>query len=765
MVKDPYRPKKIGVIGTYLPRRCGIATFTHDMVLALKTATKGKTEIAAVAMNDVTEGYPYDADVHLEIFQSRTEDYIQAAEFFNINLFDVVLLQHEFGIFGGSAGEKILDLADRLRVPLVVNLHTVLQDPDPEYRRVFEALAKRADKLVVMTNKAKTILHSSYDIAAEKVAMIPHGTPDFSFTDPIYHKEKFGVLGKKVILTFGLLSPNKGLEVMIEAMPQVLAENPDAVYMIVGSLHPHERQAHGDSYLHKLKKRAQDLGVSDAVKFVDGFFTLENLMEFIEAADVYVTPYLNREQITSGTLAYAMAAGKPTVSTPYWHAEEFLADGRGILTEFNNPQQLAGHVNDLLNNEVVRSTIRKKAYQYCRKMTWPAVARSYIKLFSKLLLERVSSPRPANHLPASTDENIQLPAIDLKYVKAMTDDTGMLEHAKYAIPHSKHGYCTDDNARALIASLLYYQLESDQTILPYIYRYMAFILHAFNHDRKWIRNRLSYSRIWDDKDLSESAHGRALWALGLGCAVGPREIRHGCMKLFHDAMPAIRSCRDPHALAFALQGIHYYLQNFEIDTVCKSLRKRLATTLFEMFESNSSDDWLWLEDTVSWGAAVIPGGLIISGQAYPHEPFLDKGLTVLRWLIEKQTHENGYFSFIGNKGWYQRGEKMPLFDQQPIDAMNMVWACIDAYNITHDPYWKQKASLALNWFLGANPLHIPLYDPITGGCRDGLQAAGANENQGAESTLSWVISSLRYKRLLHQEFLSQVEEHRVHTHC
>jgi glycosyltransferase involved in cell wall biosynthesis len=743
---------KIAMIGSYSPRRCGIATFTYDLVSALKNNIQ-KTKIDVLAMNDSPGGYLYSEDVQLEILDSQNKDYLKAADFLNTNMVDVVNIQHEFGIFGGHAGKKILHLINNVRMPVIVTLHTVLQAPEEEYSRVFLEIAERADRLIVMTNKAKQILQTTYSIPDNKIAVIPHGIPDVSFIDSAFYKDKFELIGKKVLLTFGLLSPNKGLEVMIRAMPKILEKHPEAVYIILGSLHPNERREHGTSYLNKLQLEVINLGLEKSVFFIDGFFSLEELCEYIGAADIYAIPYLNKEQITSGTLAYAMGAGKPIVSTPFWHAEEYLAEGRGVLAEFNNPQSFSDNIIDLLDNEAKRSAIRKKAYEFTRPMIWNEVAKQYYSIYQDLIYERIIKPKKTVPVLESRYENIQIPDINLSHFKALTDCTGILEHAKFSIPDRSHGYCLDDNARALIVSILYYQLTRDESISEFLNRYLGFVLHAFDVNIKRFRNRLTYERVWDYKDISDAAHGRAIWALGQCCANGPEHVKKIALKLFRDSTPVIQCTTHPMAMAFSIIGIHKYLYCFEGDSFYKGLLKKLANNLMTIFENKDDPDWPWFEDEVAWGSATIARGLIVAGKRLSDKSMIEKGLGLLEWLISLQLKDSECFSFIGNNGWYKRGGSKALFDQQPIEAQSMVGACIAAYKVTGKKVWLEKVRLAINWFLGLNVLNIPIYDYSTGGCRDGLQSNWVNENEGAESTIAWLISLLEYKILQNEDDL------------
>jgi len=737
----------IAVIGTYLPRLCGIATFTAHLCNALGPIFQ-PGRLLALAIDDVPEGYPYPERVSFQIRAAQQGDYRLAANFLNINQIDAVIVQHEFGIFGGPSGSHVLRLIRDLTMPVIANLHTVLADPNDEQRAIITELGRVTAQLLVMSHRAVDMLKSVYNVPEHKITFIPHGIPDVPFIDPNFYKDKFGVEGKKVILTFGLLSPNKGIEHMIQAMPDVVAEHPEAVYLVLGATHPHVRRAVGEEYRQGLIRMVRELGLTESVVFHNRFVTLEELCQYIGAADIYVTPYLSPEQITSGTLAYALGAGKAVVSTPYWYAEEMLADGRGRLVPFQNAEALALEVNALLDNEQERHAMRIRAYEFARDMTWEKVASQYIRVARESTRERSSHPTPSVAIvPMGTSES--LPEPDLRHLRQMTDDTGVLQHAIYSIPHRKHGYTTDDNARALNATTLYWRLYEDDSVIPLINTYLAFLVDAFDTETKRFRNYLTYDRRWLDSEGSEDSHGRALWALGLATANAPNpSILALAVRLFGEALPSTEHFTSLRAIAFTLIGIHAYLEWFAGDAKARRVRATLAEKLFDHFNGRADADWPWFEDTAVYANARLPHALILSGQWIPNQEMGDAGLRSLAWLLEVQTSEKGNLSIIGNRGWYPKGGTRAPFDQQPIEAMALIEACAEACMWTRSEFWLREARRCLDWFMGRNDLNVPLYDFKTGGCCDGLQPDGPNKNQGAESTLAWLISLLSLLKLI-----------------
>jgi glycosyltransferase involved in cell wall biosynthesis len=748
----------VALIGNYLPRQCGIATFTTDLAEAISAEDPG-IDCWAVAMNDTLEGYAYPEKVRFEINQNMLNDYSVASEFLNISQTDIVCVQHEYGIFGGLAGSHLLKLLGELRMPVVTTLHTVLKNPPPEYLKVMRSLADLSDKLIVMSHKAFGFLEGTYGVPAAKIAFIHHGIPDTPFMDPNYYKDQFGVEGKKVLLTFGLLSPNKGIETMLQALPAVIRKHPDITYIILGATHPHILKAHGDEYRISLQQLAHKLDISDHVMFQNRFVELQELCEYLGTADIYVTPYLEEAQITSGTLAYAMGTGKAVVSTPYWYAAEMLDDGRGRIVPFKNPDALAEQIIDLLDNDTARHIIHKKAYTFTRAAIWKEVARKYLEVFSTVRLDRAQHPHPQRtfieNIKSITD--FELPEPKLDHMKTLTDDTGILQHATHTIPDRIHGYCTDDNARALMLAAIgrKYLLPDGEFFDSFSNLYLSFLLYAFNHETGRFRNFMSYSRQWMEEVGSEDAHGRALWGLGKAVAVldNPGQLAM-TTTLFSLALKAAELFNSPRAIAFALVGIHAYLSKFSGDSEVRRIREALADRLFNQFKDNATKSWPWLEKTLNYANGKLSHALLLSGQWMQRNDMIEMGLRSLEWLLSIQT-EKGHFVPIGNKGWYEKGGPKARFDQQPIEANAMIEACVEAFNITRDKLWIDSAVMCFNWFLGLNDLNMPLYDAKTGGCRDGLMADGINQNEGAEATLAWLLSLMTLHKLNADEILKK----------
>jgi len=745
---------RVAFIGNYLPRQCGIATFTTDLCEAIATEHSEITCIA-VPVNDTPTGYSYPNRVRFELTEKDLESYLRAADFLNINSVDLVCLQHEYGIFGGRAGSHILALLRELRMPIVTTLHTILREPDPDQRRVLQEVAGLSDRIVVMSSRGAEFLHEIYGVPSEKIDFIPHGIPDVPFVDPSFHKDLFGVEGKTVLLSFGLLSANKGIENVISALPNILAKHPNVVYIILGATHPHVIQHDGETYRLGLQWLAQEKGVESQVIFYNRFVSLEELVEFIGAADIYITPYLNEAQITSGTLAYTVGAGKAVISTPYWYAEEMLADERGALVPFGDPAALADKVIDLLDNESSRHAMRKRAYMFGRDMIWPQVAQSYRKTFDRARAERRHycpvdfAVKPLDKRPG------ELPPLKLDHLHNMTDATGMLQHALFTVPNYSEGYTTDDNARALMVGALLEELGHGEA-KDLSNRYLAFISYAFNPETGRFRNFMDYQRNWLEASGSDDSHGRALWALGtvLGRS-NTAALQSMAGRLFEQAMPTILKTTSPRAWAFALIGIHEYLRRFEGDRMADQVREELAGRLQKLYEINNSESWHWYEDRLTYCNAALPHAMLLCGKWMPNDAMFAAGLESLSWLtdLQRSTGERHHFVPIGSNGFYRQNGKRARFDQQPVEAQATVSACLEAYRITKDKRWRVEAGRAFDWFSGRNDLNLPVYDPTTGGCRDGLHPDRANENQGAESTLAYLHALLELR----------LAEHSVHS--
>lgn len=732
---------KVAFLGDYLPRKCGIATFTTDLRCSVAKEHPA-IQCLVVPVNDRAEGYDYPAEVRFEIAEQDLPSYLRAADFLNITDVDVVCLEHEFGIFGGPAGSHVLALLRELRMPIVTTLHTVLREPNADQRRVMRDLIRISTRLVVMSERGREFLLDVYQAPAAKIDLIPHGIPDMPFADPNYFKDEFGVAGKQVLLTFGLLSPNKGIEFALRALPDIIRAFPNIVYIVLGQTHPNLLRDEGEAYRLGLERLAKDLGVQKHVVFFNRFVELEELMRFIGAADIYLTPYLTEAQITSGTLAYAFGAGNAVVSTPYWHAAELLAEERGKLVPFRDAKAIASAVTELLRDEPLRHTMRKNAYKLGRDMVWSRVAQLYARAFEQARHDHSFVGRKSSPIKTLDEQPGQLPELKLDHLFRMSDSAGIFQHASFTVPNFAEGYCTDDNARALVlAMMLQRQGLGSPRLSEQAATYAAFLNHAFDRQRGRFHNFMSFDRHWLDKIGSEDCHGQSLWALGLCVAqAGQGSFQRLAAELFELALPVAAHFTSPRAWAFTLIGIDEYLRRLSGDRRANQIRESLTAKLMQRYTDAATDEWNWFEDVVSYANAKLPHAMILSGRCMNNGAMVEVGLKTLRWLVKIQTSEAGSFRPIGSNGFYPRGQERALFDQQPIEAQATVSACIEAYNATNDLFWVAEARRAFEWFLGRNDLGLALYDAGTGGCRDGLHMDRLSQNQGAESTLAFLLA-------------------------
>ena len=740
-METPSKIRKIAFLGDYLPRKCGIATFTSDVLTAV-AAEHPEIECFAVPVNDLKGGYEYPEVVRFEIEEQDLSSYQRAADFLNISNADIVCVQHEFGIYGGPAGSHLLALLRELKMPVVTTLHTVLREPNADQRRVMQELIARSTRLVVMAERGRQMLQEIYQAPPAKIDLIPHGIPDIPFVDPNYYKDQFGVESRVVLLTFGLLSPNKGIEHVLNALPPILVEFPDVVYIVLGATHPNEVREQGEGYRLGLERLAKKNKIEKNVIFYNRFVELEELKEFIGAADIYITPYLNEAQITSGTLAYTFGAGKAVVSTPYWHAVELLADDRGVLVPFGDAGAIAREVIGLLRDETRRTAMRKNAYKLGREMIWSNTARLYRRSFELARLEGAVLSRKSFATKTLDQAPRELPALRLDHLSRMTDSTGIFQHAIFTVPNFSEGYCTDDNARAFILAVLLDELDEEpEHARTLATTYAAFLHHAFDPKTKRFHNHLSFDRRWLDERGSEDSHARALWALGLGVGRSPhRSFQIMAGQLFAQALPTVMEFTSPRAWAFSLLGIHEYLCRLSGDRAVSQARETLTTRLMELFDRTARPDWPWFEEELAYDNARLVQALMVSGRAAGQPAVFERGLAALRWLVEVQASENGHLRPIGSNGFYRRGGTRAHFDQQPVEAHSMVSACLEAYRATADSRWLDQAHRAFDWFLGWNDLGLELYSPNTGGCRDALHVDRVNGNQGAESTLAFLLA-------------------------
>ena len=739
--------RRIAVIGNSLPRRCGIATFTTDLQQAISTS-RPNLETCIVAMTDHGQTYDYPKAVAFQVQDDKIEEYIRAAEFLNAGRFDTVCLQHEFGIFGGEAGGHILELLSRLTAPVVTTFHTVLANPTAAQRAVMERIVEASSKVVVMANKGRELLRSVYQVPDDKIEVIAHGIPDAAFVEPDAAKARLGYDGKPVILTFGLLSPNKGIEVMIDAMPSILKRSADAVYVVLGATHPNLVRDQGEAYRNRLMRRVRELGVEDHVVFLDRFVDLPTLLEFISMCDVYVTPYLNEAQMTSGTLAYSFGLGKPVVSTPYWHARELLANGRGVLVPFGDAAAIGLEIAGLLTDDVRRQAMCRRAYAVSRTMTWERTAEHYMSVFESASqghwLKVIASSNAASPEPRSP----AAPDMQIGHFLSMCDDTGLFQHAVHSVPDRSHGYCVDDNARAMVLACALNDPGEQPLSEVLTARFAAFVQHAWNPDTGRFRNFMGFNRTWLEASGSEDSHARTLWALGETARSDARPSRRQwAAALFAEALSTVETFRSPRAWAFTLLGLGAYCAAAPDDLHAQEIRHSLADRLMSCLAAVETPDWVWFEEGLAYDNARLPQALMMTGAATQTPEYVEAGLRSLRWLMTQQTTPAGHFRPVGTAGFGELRQLPRAFDQQPVEATATIAACLTAWRADGDAEWKALATRAFTWFLGSNDLSVALVDLHTGSCRDGLHPDRANENRGGESVVCYLLGLAEIRQL------------------
>ncbi len=739
------RPLRISFLATYVPKQCGIATFAHDLVTAtakLAGYQPGKgNEIQVLAVSDARGAYPYGPEVRFELQQQKRTDYRDAADFLNVAPINAVSLQHEFGIFGGQDGAFILTLLGNLKKPVVTTLHTLLQDPSDGQKQTLRAVCSLSTLVVVLAERARKMLREIYGVPDRKIRFVHHGVPDVPFVDSAFYKDQFGVEGRRVLLTFGLLNPNKGIEVAIDALSEIVKDFPDVVYFVLGATHPEVKRLYGESYLVSLEQRAKEKGLAKNVVFHNLYVTLEELTQFLLVSDVYLAPYRSREQIVSGTLAYSLGCGKAVVSTPSWYAEEMLAEERGVLVPFGDSHALAEELRLLLSDEVRRNQLRKRAYLFGRQMVWKEVARRYMETFEEAISGYADLvPRAVVHEHGPL--RATLPEVCLDHLRVMTDDTGILRHCTFATPNRRYGYFTEDNAAALMVAIQNWRLFKNSAVMPLCQIYLSFLQDALDEETGSFRKHLGYGRQWSDEPPSEHCQGRVLWALGSAVAYPPNSSVLGlASRLFDAALKPMGKMTSPRAWAFALLGLNTYLQRFDGAMAARGHRLRLARKLLESFAAKRREGWEWCEDSISSVSAKVPHSLIKSGRFLSDDALIQQGLRTLEWLFALQTGEkSGHLSLIGSEGWYTQGGEKARFDQLPMEASALIEAAREAYLATWERNWVDRIHMCLNWFLGINDLQQPLYDFTTGGCQDGLHSSGTNLNEGAESTIAWLLA-------------------------
>lgn len=740
-------PMNVAVVGNYVPRQCGLATFTTDVATWVARALGPESDVFVVAMNDRKEGYDYPAMVRFEVLAGNPRDYPRAADYINLSGVDVVSLQHEFGIFGGPRGIYITDMLSDLRKPVVTTAHTVLPDPEPDRLAAMVQTCALSDAVVVMSRKSIDFLEEYYGVPREKVHLIHHGVPDMPLEDSTGYKRRWGLVGRTVLLTFGLLHTRKGIEHMIEAMPAIVERFPDAVYVVLGATHPPLKLKEGEKYRFFLKRRARELGVEDNVLFYDRFVSLEELTSFLAACDIYVTPYLDLNQIVSGTLAYAVGLGKPVISTPYFYAVELLEDDRGVLVPPGDTRAMSEAALELLSDPERMAGMRERAYAFGRQMTWTEVAGEYAGLFARVLAGRKVAPAPAPKRQPVQLRDLPRPRLD--YLERLTDRTGIVHLSHFDIPDRASGYTTEDNALALAAAVLAHLQADDPVSLELARTYIGFLRYMQRPEGPF-HNVLNYDKTFGDKLGSEECQGKALEGLGITVALESDEgLASFAKSMFDDAAGAVE-LTSLRAMAYTVSGCYHYLTRLPGASIIISVLEREAGKLLEAYRGTTAPGWEWFEDGLYYANGIMPRALLLAYRETGIEAYRAAGLESLEFLV-RVSYGEGTFDLVGDQGWYRRGAERAKFAQLPIEAASMTSACVDAYLIEREERYLELARAAFEWFLGRNVLNMPLYDFASFSCSDGLLFNEVDPNRSAEAIVHWMLALLRIQTALHLE--------------
>ncbi|MDW7732509.1 MAG: glycosyltransferase [Methanolobus sp.] len=738
------RKLRILFIGTYVPRKCGIATFTSDLL----NATSKKDEIdycEVIALNDLGESYDYPEEVVFEIRRNKLEDYYRAADHINRSDYDVVCLQHEFGLYWGDSGDYIFALLSSIDKPIVTTLHTVIRDPEPSYRRVTEKLIQYSDRIIVMSETSAQILHEVYNTHNGKIKLVYHGIPDCLFTDSKEHKELLDLEGAPLVLTFGLLNPNKGVETTLDALPEVVEKQPTLKYLVLGATHPEIKRNFGEDYREYLIDKVHELGLENNVVFHDKFVEKRELYEYILASDIYVAPYHSKEQVVSGALSYAIGMGKAIISTPYWYAQEMITDDRGILVDFEDSKGISKALLRLIENPQQCNEMRRNAYDFGRQMIWESVSEEYISIFTHAL-EKYPAPIEEDRSDLSLF-SANLPGTNLDYMISMTDDVGIFQHATYGVPSRQHGYSTDDVGRGLVAlTRAVSGNERTGDIKGLVTLYLSYLDHAQTEEGHF-HNFMSYDRKFLDDKGSDDTFGRALYGLGHVCACSelPENLRSHALGMIRRSRTVMDEIHAPRAKAYTMAGLYEMLDNGIDRDIFLPVFVRFADSLVELYEKNRQDDWEWFETEVTYGNAKMCEALMRAYDLIGNPRYREVGIKTLDFLTDLQWNGE-FFDLVGNEGWYRyKGEKA-TFGQQPIDAAYLTEAYVVAYELTQDEKYLQLANRSMEYFLGRNRLKAVMYDYSIGAVCDGLDRKGMNPNQGAESVVCFIMALEMLKR-------------------
>lgn len=728
-MKKNFNDSDVVFLATYPPRECGIATFTKDLVSSINQRLPKNIKTGIIAMNNNGVNiYNYPPEVSYQISDTDMNDYIEAAKRINNSpKVKLVNIQHEFGIFKGMWGDYLLAFLEIVNKPVIITFHSILPSPDPKLRKVVKAICKKVEAIVVMTNKAIELLRKTYRVNTP-IHLIPHGIPKVSFEDQTAEKTYLGYEGKIILSSFGMISKGKGYEHVIEALPNIVKKYPNLIYLIIGETHPIARKKYGERYRNSLIRKVKELKLEKHVKFYNKYLALGEIIQYLKATDIYISSGMNPNQATSGTLAYAMGCGRTVISTSFLHAKDVINSERGILVGFEKPKAFEKAILHLLENDDLRKEMEKKTYYYTRPMTWSNVAMYYCDLFNK-------------YLDLKNKELESLPEMDTSHLIKLTDNFGVIQFAVQTIPDKNSGYTLDDNARAILVCTKHYEKFREFKQLSLIKTYLNYIKYVQKEDGR-LYNYVNKDRKVNKDEWSEDAHGRAIWALGylISSSQIPDDFKKEAEEILTKAIKASDIIKSPRSLAFIIQGLYFYNRAINSPKMRRQICN-LTDCLVSLYKETSNPSWKWFEPYMTYANSKLPEALLYSYLATGKREYLDIGLESLNFLLS-ETFRDGVFIPIGQRGWYFKDKKKAYYDQQPIEASYMIQSLILAYRIVRDEKYKKYAMGAFQWFIGKNTLNQVVYDSSTGGCYDGIGENAVNLNQGAESTISYLMARL-----------------------
>lgn len=729
-------------VTSYPPRECGIATYSEDLIKALNHKFEDSFKIKICALeNEAEQHFHYPKEVKYILNTQYPTAFKSLSNIINLDeKIEMVVLQHEFGFYH-HCKDCFIDFLDEINKKKIVVFHTVLPNANDEFKAHLNEIIRLTDSIIVMTERSAEILRDEYNVADEKLTVIAHGTHLVPLADKVELKEKYGIGNRKVLSTFGLLGPGKSIETTLDAMADIVKTKPDVLFLVLGKTHPGIVKNHGEAYREMLEAKVTDLKLENNVRFINKYLGLDELLEYLQLTDIYLFTSKDPNQAVSGTFSYAASCGCAIVSTPIPHAKEFLSGDSGIIIDFENPQQLAAAVNKLLFDVQLRNNIRLNALHKIVPTSWENAAIAHATLF-----EKTGNRIRLQH---------KLPEINLTHIRKMTTRFGMFQFSKINAPDRESGYTLDDNARALIAMCQHYELTKDENDLAFIGTYLDFIQFCQQGDGTFL-NYVDDKKVFTEDNLNcnlEDSNGRAIWALGYVVSISrllPEPMRLKAEDMMQKTMMNIEQIYSPRAMAFCIKGLFHYNQYNDSKAVRLLIRK-LADRLTQMYLHEAAPDWQWFESYLTYANSVLPEALLMAYLDTKEDIYCEVAKKTFDFLLSETFNDKNEIKVISNRNWYIRGGERNHFGEQPIDVAYTMLALRHFYNTFKDDDYRAKMENAFEWFLGRNHLNQIIYNPCTGGCFDGLEETNVNLNQGAESTVSYLLARLNMERHLRRK--------------